>query len=92
MPNTMIFTWVKNVNNQRMNSRIRSGSSSTDGVLFMNQFGVLVVEPRVIRQNVLYLTPTISTRIFTKLHLLINSYTHNPQSLLLEPKKKTKER
>lgn len=34
----------------------------------------------------------LSTAISTKLHLLINSFTHNPQSLLLQPPKRIKER
>ena len=47
----------------------------------------LVGKPRVVRVFVLYLSTLFYTLIFTKIHLLTTSYTHNPQPLLLLSKK-----
>ena len=49
--------------------------------------GNVLGKPRVVRAFIPYPSTLFYTPIFTRLHLLQTSYTHNPQPLLLLSKK-----
>lgn len=88
MPNTLLFEWVKNVNNLRTipgkTSVQLSPASSYDYRATKNNHGKVTIYPL----SILTFTQRLSTWKSAIYDLLNNVYTHNPQHLLIEPLKK----
>lgn len=88
MPNTILSTWVKNVNKQRAHS------STTGALLSPTRLNTLPthttgdVQLQVTHLNLHFFTTYLSTYKLTISHLLFDSYPYYPQPLLLEPLKK----
>lgn len=87
MPNTILYAWVKNVNN------LRTNGSKTSGTLSPTLPNTIYTQPRgngklsVIQFSIHLLTTQLSTMKIVILNLLFATYTYYPQSLLLEPLK-----
>lgn len=84
MLNTISKPWVKYVNNQCIIDSINTGYTYTNQpyslLIYLKQW----VQTLFNRFIILYFTPTISTPKNLINNLLNKSFTHNPQSLLLE--------
>lgn len=85
MSNTLLFIWVKNVYRQSYNwfkQSVVLSPVNTKGVdiIYSNSVKISVVQ-----LFILYLNKSISTTKNSIYNLLLNFYTHYPQSLLLRP-------
>lgn len=87
MPNSIINTCVKYVNNQRTNIDKLSGQLSTIKASTSFTPIIQVVQTKLYKLSLLLLSTMISTYINAIYNLLNKSFTHYPQHLLLEPLK-----
>lgn len=80
--------WVKNVNNQRTvdgKTSVRSSTYLGDNMLFLY---CKDVQTEFIHHESRLFYAQLSTYILYSINLLFQSFTHNPQYLLLNPRKK----
>jgi len=87
MPNSIINTCVKYVNNQRTNIGKLSGQLSTIKASTSFTPIIQVIQTKLYKLSLLLLSTMISTYINAIYNLLNKSFTHYPQHLLLEPLK-----
>ena len=88
MRKSVKYSWVKNVNSLSFNSGIKSVILPTVGSTFKQTSQITNVKPLVIRPFTHQFNQYFSTTKKSIYDLLNMIYTHNPQHLLLEPKKK----
>ena len=86
--NIVITAWVKNVYRRYINQFINSVLLSPIDVLLSFSIKQINVKLGFIHQIVNHLNKYVSTTKNYHLYLLISSYTHNPQHLLLRPIKR----
>lgn len=83
MPDFILFTWVKNVNKQRIDSVVKGGILSPVYNICI-QVTAWVVGKVFFTQPTFHTQPIwFSTLVSKFLYLLNSCYTHNPQGLLL---------
>jgi hypothetical protein len=85
---SIINNWVKNVNNLRVTYRTTSAHLSPTLLNTQTVHNVINGKPRLIQTSIPTFTQWLSTRIYPLLYLLMPTYTHYPQHLLIEPIKK----
>lgn len=78
------ISWVKNVNNGFITTRISGVLSSTVYYIHLFISFIMSAQARVIHSIVLFFTHGLSTAILVKTSLLNTLFTQYPQDLLLE--------
>jgi hypothetical protein len=84
MLNTIHLTWVKNVNNLFTSSWVQGVTLSSFIKKSIQGIGTFSAQHRFTRLTFHLNQSALSTRIIYIFSLLKNSYTHNPQGLLLK--------
>jgi hypothetical protein len=84
MPRTIFITWLKYVNNLRIISSKTSVYTSTNQLQPPQTIVVQCSQTQLNKLSLLHFYTNISTYVNSLFNQLNNSFTHNPQSLLLE--------
>lgn len=88
MLNSIINTWVKNVNNKRLIDRITGEKQYTNSPQLTSQLNKYCVQAGLINSFVNQICTLLSTYLKPISYLKNNSFTHYPHSLLIcNPKK-----